>query len=340
VPAVSSVVRVSAVGLALFLLLEGTARLVVFGPGGLDPRRVGIWRDLDPAELVRFETEPDLVYEYKPDLDLFFKGVHFRTNSRGMRDREYALEKPAGTFRVAVLGSSFTLPVGVEIEDAFHSLLEERCSRERAPERCEFLNFAVGMHGPGQFLAMLRHRALAFEPDLVLVSVTALAAPRMFADFRDVPPRDVLRLVAPHGRSILVKLIQSRLGLGRLPFGSSPLALPPSVPEPQQVVAQLGELSRALQLPLVVVRLEYDPAPPTALERTLEARVLREGMLYLDTRSAFRGERPQDFWIHELDPHPNQRAHASFADVLEAFLRSHDLFSGSRTRTERSVANP
>ena len=89
-----SVVRGGAVGLALFLLLEWTARLVIFGPAGLDPRRVGILRDLDPAELVRFETEPELVYEYKPDLDLFFKGVHFRTNSRGMRDREYALEKP------------------------------------------------------------------------------------------------------------------------------------------------------------------------------------------------------------------------------------------------------
>ena len=336
----TSVVRVGAVGLALFLLLEWTARLVIFGPAALDPRRVGILRDLDPAELVRFETEPALVYEYKPNLDLFFKGVHFRTNSLGMRDREYELEKPPGTFRVAVLGSSFTLPVGVEIEDAFHSLLEERCSRERAPERCEFLNFAVGMHGPGQSLAMLRHRALPFAPDLVLVSVTAMAVPRMFADFRDVPPRDVLRLVAPHGRSFLVKLIQSRLGLGRPPFGGSPPGLPPAVAEPQQVVAKLGEISRELHLPLVVVRLEYGPGPPTALERALEARVLREGMLYLDTRSAFRGERPQDFWIHELDPHPNRRAHAIFADVLEAFLRSHDLFSGSRTRTERSAANP
>ena len=111
-----------------------------------------------------------------------------------------------------------------------------------------------------------------------------------------------------------MKLIQSRLGLGRLPFGGSPPGLPPAVPEPQQVVAKLGEISRELHLPLVVVRLEYDPGPPTALERALEARVLREGMLYLDTRSAFRGERPQDFWIHELDPHPNRRAHGIFAD--------------------------
>jgi hypothetical protein len=323
---VAGAVRVAAATIALLLLLECSARLVIFGAAGLDPRRVGLLRDLDPAELVRYETEPSLVYEYKPDLEVFFKGVHFRTNSRGMRDREYALVKSPGTFRVAVIGSSFTLPVGVEIEDAFHSLLEQRCSRERAPAPCEFLNFAVGMHGPSQFLAMLEHRALAFEPDLVLVSVTAMAAPRMFADFRDVPPREVLRLVAPGGpRSFLVKLIQSRLGLGRPSFAAPPLAPPPPVPETQQVVAKLGEISRERGLPVVVVRLEYDPRSPTALERALEARVLEEGMFYLDTRAAFRGTRPQEFWIHELDPHPNRRAHVLFADVLEEFLRSRGL---------------
>jgi hypothetical protein len=85
---VAGSVRVAAVALALFVLLEWSARLVIFGPAGLDPRRVRILRDLDPAELVRYETEPELVYEYKPDLDVFFKGVHFRTTSRGLRDRE------------------------------------------------------------------------------------------------------------------------------------------------------------------------------------------------------------------------------------------------------------
>jgi len=323
---VASLGRVSIVVLALFVLLEASARLVIFGHAGLDPRRVGILRDLDPAALVTFETEPGLVYEYKPDLDVFFKGVHFRTNSRGMRDREYAPAKPPGALRVAVIGSSFTLPVGVEIEDAFHSRLEQRCSRERPPAPCEFLNFAVGMHGPSQFLAMLEQRALAFEPDLVLVSITAMAVPRMFADFRDVPPQDVLRLVAPGGpRSFLVKLIQARLGLGWPSFAAPPLAPPPPVPEAQQVVAKLGEISRERGLPVVVVRLEYDPRSPSALERWLEARVLEEGMFYLDTRAAFRGTRPQEFWIHELDPHPNRRAHALFADVLEEFLRSRGL---------------
>ena len=98
----------------------------------------------------------------------------FRTNSSGLRDTEYAFTKPDNTLRVVVVGSSFALPAGVAIEDAFHSLLEEQFSRDLAPLRCEFINFAVGMHHAEQVLAMLELRALDYEPDLVLVTATKL----------------------------------------------------------------------------------------------------------------------------------------------------------------------
>ena len=322
---VRSISRLVATGVVLCLFLEVSARLAIFGPPGLDPRRVGLLRDTAPSELVRYETEPSLVYEYKPNLDVFFKLVRFRTNSRGMRDQEYALAKPPDTFRVAVLGSSFALPAGVEIEAAFHSLLEERLSRELAPTRYEFLNFAVGMYGPSQFLAMLRQRALAFDPDLVLISVSPLAAPRLLGDWRYVPPRDVLRLVPSGPRSYLAKLVESRLKPGRPTLRDEPPTAPSGVPEGQDVISKLGEVSRATGIPFVVVRLEFDPGEPSPVERVVERRVRGEGMFYVDTRAAFRGTNPGDFWIYELDPHPNRDAHAIFADVLEDFLRRHRL---------------
>jgi hypothetical protein len=319
------IVRLTTAAIALFLLLEVSARLVIFGPAGLDPRRVGILRETHPIELVTYETEPDLVYEYRPNLDVFFKLVRFRTNSRGMRDEEYALAKPPNTFRVAVLGSSFALPAGVEIEDAFHSLLEERFDREFAPTRYEFLNFAVGMYGPSQFLAMLRHRALAFDPDLVLLSVSPLAAPRLLSEWNYVPPREVLDLVPSGPRSYFAKLLESRLKLGPPTFRIEPQTSPSGVPERQDVIAKLGETSRETGIPFVVVRVEYDARDPSAVEREIEQRVRDEGMLYVDTRAAFQGTNPRDFWIYELDPHPNRKAHAIFADVVAEFLRTHHL---------------
>ena len=62
-----------------------------------------------------------------------------------------------------------------------------------------------------------------------------------------------------------------------------------------------------------------------AVEREVEQGVRGEGMFYVDTRSAFQGTNPRDFWIYELDPHPNREAHAIFADVIAEFLRAHHL---------------
>ena len=64
----------------------------------------------------------------KPDLRDHFKMQPFETNSHGMRDREYSPEKPPNTFRIAVVGDSFTMGSGVAIEDVFHSRIESRQS--------------------------------------------------------------------------------------------------------------------------------------------------------------------------------------------------------------------
>ena len=44
---------------------------------------------------------------------------------QGLRDQEYDLQKTKNTFRVVVVGDSYTMPAGVSIEDAYHTLLEE-----------------------------------------------------------------------------------------------------------------------------------------------------------------------------------------------------------------------
>src|SRR5512135_184323 len=46
-----------------------------------------------------------------------------RTNSAGFRDRERTEEKPAGRFRIAVLGDSYIEAMQVDLDDAFPALL-------------------------------------------------------------------------------------------------------------------------------------------------------------------------------------------------------------------------
>ncbi|MCU0935922.1 MAG: SGNH/GDSL hydrolase family protein [Gammaproteobacteria bacterium] len=96
-----------------------------------------------------------------------------RINGAGLRDdRERALEKPAGTLRVAVLGDSFAEAVQVPVEDAFPAVLERSLAACEAlgGRTVEVLNFGVSGYSTAQALLTLRARAGVFRPDLVLLA--------------------------------------------------------------------------------------------------------------------------------------------------------------------------
>lgn len=102
-------------------------------------------------------------------LSKFGHTVHF--NSFGMRDREHAVEKQAGVFRILLLGDSFMEALQVAYVDSFPKLLEDRL-RESTHVAVEVINCAVSGWGTDQQLAYLERYGLAFRPDLILVAMT------------------------------------------------------------------------------------------------------------------------------------------------------------------------
>jgi hypothetical protein len=90
------------------------------------------------------------------------------TNSWGMRDRERALSKPAGVYRIALLGPSHVMGSGVSDDSTFARFLEERLNSSGNSEiRYEVLNFGVAGYALTQQLAILENRVLKFGPDAV-----------------------------------------------------------------------------------------------------------------------------------------------------------------------------
>lgn len=95
-----------------------------------------------------------------------------RTSSAGLRDREHAPDKPAGTVRIAILGDSFAEALQVPVERTFWSVLERELGRcpGYAGRTVETMNFGVGGYGTAQALLTLRHEARRYRPDLVLLA--------------------------------------------------------------------------------------------------------------------------------------------------------------------------
>jgi hypothetical protein len=359
------------VAACVFLLLEMSTRVYLFGPAGLAPGRINSVHELPQTGFTEPSPQAGLPFELKPLLDGYFKLAPFVTNSRGLRDREYPFQKPEEVFRVAVVGSSFALPAGVAIEDAFHSLLEQQLSTEFAPLRFEFINFCVGMYGPEQVIATLETRALRYDPDLVIFSATKLSMPHLIDSVAAQLARSRKKRVSsseplirfdqsyPILQSFFFRLVQLRGAGGhvepgmhvgwlegaymslsqrwaagppgdRQSAGSKDVGPQRSLGQaPRQrggsVAERLARIGAATGIPIAIVRLEYDASPKLPIDLEVEQIAATLGLHYLDTRDAFRGTRARDFWIYELDPHPNPIAHGIFADAIASFLRTEGL---------------
>ena len=96
------------------------------------------------------------------------------TNRWGMRDKDYAKERPANTLRAAVLGASSVMGWGVGDGATFEALLEDRLNREplsAAFKHVELLNFGVpGYQPPAQLVSF--DKALGLQPNVVMFVAT------------------------------------------------------------------------------------------------------------------------------------------------------------------------
>lgn len=94
---------------------------------------------------------------------------HLRTNALGLRGADFAPAKPDGTFRVVVLGDSWTVGVNVEEEEAYPAQLAAALGESAGSRTVEILNFGV-IGGRAATGRRLLPRVLALQPDLVIVA--------------------------------------------------------------------------------------------------------------------------------------------------------------------------
>ncbi|MEW6746105.1 MAG: DUF5989 family protein [Planctomycetota bacterium] len=95
--------------------------------------------------------------------------ITYSVNSRGLRDDEsVTYEKPAGEWRLLVVGDSFPLGYTVDRQDLFVDLLEQRLCAAGVP--AQVVNGGTEGYSTDQEALWLRLEGLRYEPDLVLVT--------------------------------------------------------------------------------------------------------------------------------------------------------------------------
>ena len=98
--------------------------------------------------------------------------VEYRINSKGLRDEETTYKKPEDTFRIVLVGDSYTFGFGVPIEKHFSTLLEGYF------QNVEVINMGIDGFGVDQELLYLKLEGFRYKPDLVLAYVPHYAEHR------------------------------------------------------------------------------------------------------------------------------------------------------------------
>ena len=164
--------------LAIVATLEICLRFVYFGTDAFNVRAINSHTLLIDSDLVQPSEYLDIYYELKPGLESVFRNKAFVTNSHGLADKEYSLKKPANVFRIAVVGSSWSMATGVEVDNTYQSLLEEKLQRELQGKlsdmTVEIINFAVEYYGFREIIGTVKHKALAYNPDMIIFASTAI----------------------------------------------------------------------------------------------------------------------------------------------------------------------
>ncbi len=128
------------------------------------------------------------MFELKPGaVDSFVdqSGVKYAVsiNSLGLRDPERRIPKPAGVFRIIMLGSSYSYGAMVDNDQTVAAYMEKALNENYGgPIRFEVVNAGVSSYGPAQMTAVARRLiALGCDPDLILFHVSLIGA-RGFLD--------------------------------------------------------------------------------------------------------------------------------------------------------------
>ena len=249
-------------------------------------------------------------------------GKPWQTNQWGIRDQEYAKAKPDGTYRIAMLGASYTMGRGIEEDKDFESQLEQLLNVPGTAEMpVEILNFATTAYATIENTYVCEHIVPEFQPDAVFFvahGVDILRCSSKLVNFMTDPETE---LSYDYFKQLKVKAgIDASLSqdenLRRIePYGTGIL---------QWCYQRMADACRANDIVPVWVFLPTTKRIDRATEDISEMAPLAEkaGFRTLIIEDPYRGRPFEEIVLSEWDAHPNTKAHRGIALQFLKTLRN------------------
>lgn len=272
----------------------------------------------------------ELVYTYPTDPRDYFDPdgrVVGRVNSLGLRGGECSLEPEVGRTRIALLGDSFALGIGVRDEDTLAAQLE----RALGAREHEVLNFGVSGTETREQVNYLEGFILGFRPQMVVLifflndaqrdsSIAFLSQPRTWAALRR-HSHLVNALIAALERGTLRKQMREHYLQGYAPDSAAWAEVCAELDRAARLLSERG-IAFCVAIHPVLVDLERASYPFAEIHTAVLSFCRARGIEVVDLYEALEGLRARDLWVHPNDQHPNEEANRLSADWLADALRA------------------
>jgi len=276
-------------------------------------------------------ANPELSFVHVPNRSAFLMGVPVSINSHRLRDREYSETKPAGTYRIVMLGDSTAFGWGVRLDETVSKIVERELNATSLPSyrQVEVLNAGVGNYDTVQEVAHYETYDRVFNPNLVILEY-------FINDAEPVPSERHAWLL---GRSYLVAFTISRFDTlmqfaGLRPRWDAYYAGlydddRPGFQAAKAALAKLENVTRRDGAELLVAILpelhRINASYPFAKEQQKIKDVLdSKHVPVIDLIEGLRGHGPESsLWVTPEDPHPNRKANSLIAAQIVDWVRDH-----------------
>ncbi len=285
----------------------------------------------------------DRLFFYRPKPNTTTYGHPFRVNQLGFRGREIRARSVVGpnTFRIVVLGDSFTAGIGVAEGDRYTDILERALRKEYPEVQIEVVNLGVQGFETVQELKTLKRLWPVIEPDLTVVG------------FYDNDPNITYRHyvsyrfpVSPGLRRVLEPWLCFRIP--EVLFDPFVRWIKDEPNHLDEIAAayrtdsrdwrifeeSVGEISRFVyeksgHRPLALGLMSTDASNTFPWQQARDTFV-RAGFLWLDLGSKFRVEPVSRFELH-----PGPRTHQRYAERLSKTILSSGIIPAWQKSTSR-----
>lgn len=273
-----------------------------------------------------FRPKAGAAFDYPRDTRAHANAEHFRGPL-------VAAAKPAGTYRIILLGGSTTHGWGVNDDQTIDHYLRDTLQRRHPDRRIEVVNLAFDGYDAFQLLQRVAHQGLQLDPDLIILNtgINDVAHAKFdslaWPDVRALMWEDVLRQQREEEArggptlktrikriSYLVRLVGvARSGAQRTAARIAPQTAHPDAADYfTRGVDSIAALARARGIPMILstppssLRSKYQPADTSSIsywivnaERTQQYRDTLAGRLM----SIAHRDAPRVVYLsHQLDP--------------------------------------